>query len=85
MIIRSCRDSLTSIAVTMPPASPTAIAITPTTAGFGFAYNRAVIEYDADVGVGLAAAESGIVLIGGSPADGCSRRVILPVIAGKAL
>ena len=50
------------MAVTIPPASPTVIAITPTTAGFGSAYSRAVMLYDADVGVGRAAAESGMVL-----------------------
>ena len=43
-VIRSCRDSATSIAVTTPPALPTAVAIRPTTAGSGSACSRTVIE-----------------------------------------
>jgi hypothetical protein len=37
IVMRSCRDSLTSIAVTSPPAAPTAVAMTPTTAAEGAA------------------------------------------------
>jgi len=43
------RESTTSIAVTAPPADPTAVAIRPIDAGSPSAVSRTVIEYDADV------------------------------------
>ena len=43
MVIRSVRESLTSIAVTRPPAAPTAVASAPTTDADGAAYSRTVM------------------------------------------
>ncbi len=57
--MRSVRDSVTSMAVTSPPAPPTAVASSPTTDGDGTAWIRTVIEYDALVGSGRGRAESG--------------------------
>ena len=65
-MIRSCRDSATSIAVTTPPAAPTAVAIRPTTAGSGSACSRTVIEYDALVGIGCCGAGAGAVAVPGA-------------------
>ena len=62
MVIRSWRDSETSIAVTSPPASDTAVASRPTTEESGTAYRRTVIEYEAEVGVGRGRLESGIAI-----------------------
>jgi SAM-dependent methyltransferase len=47
------------MAVTNPPAAPTAVAIRPTAVAEGAAYSRTVIAYDALVGWGRGRAESG--------------------------
>ena len=46
MTSRSCRDSTMSRAVVIPPASLTAVASWPTTAGSVPEWMRTVIEYD---------------------------------------
>jgi hypothetical protein len=43
------RESTTSIAVTAPPADPTAVAMRPIDAGSPSAVSRTVIEYEAEV------------------------------------
>jgi hypothetical protein len=48
---RSCRDSVTSMAVTTPPPCAIDVATVPTTPWSGAVCNRMVIEYDEAVGM----------------------------------
>jgi hypothetical protein len=50
---RSCRESATSIAVTIPPCSATTVATCPTSAWSGVVCRRTVIEYDDGVAVAM--------------------------------